>query len=106
VSSGHCLPVRITIHSPGAPALAALLAGTVDVRLTKRTRITLHGQPVTSRETVIGAATVLETDTAREGVAVVHLAVCAGRVGREQSWDVAGLVGTMVRRSVAYTARR
>jgi hypothetical protein len=96
ISSGHFLPIRITVQSPSSPALATLLAQNVEAKITKRTKISLHGQSTGSREIVLGKATVLDVDTSRDGYAVVHLAVPAGEAGKEQSWAIPGLVEIMV----------
>jgi len=92
-SSGDSVPLRLTIHSRDAPALAILLIQGVEVRLVRRMIVWTKGGPVVGgREVTISKGSLTETDTAQEGLAIAYFELTLGEEGKEQSWGVTNLL--------------
>ncbi|KAI0273823.1 hypothetical protein BC834DRAFT_231787 [Gloeopeniophorella convolvens] len=91
-ASGHPIPLRVSIHSNGAPALAKLLIQGVEVQVIRRmVAWSESGHVAGGRENVICKGTLIETDTSQEGSAVSYHEVVPGEPGSEQSWVFTGV---------------
>jgi len=91
-SSGHPVPLRLTVQSRGAPALASLLIRGVEAQLAKRMVAAKGGQVVGGREIVLSKANFIQIDTSQEGLAVSYFELTLGEPEKEQSWGVTDIL--------------
>jgi len=92
-SSGHSVPLRLSVESRDAPALARLLIRGVEVRLTRRMIAwTKAGPVIGGREVTISKGSLTEADTSQEGFAIAYVELTLGEEGKEQSWGVTDLL--------------
>ncbi|KAF8275227.1 hypothetical protein EI94DRAFT_1560422 [Lactarius quietus] len=92
-SSGDSIPLRLTVQSRDAPALARLLIQGVDVHFVRRLIAwTKGGSAIRGRETAISKGSLTETDTSQEGFAVAYFELTLGEAGKQQSWGVTDLL--------------
>ncbi|KAH9060059.1 hypothetical protein EDB87DRAFT_1618339 [Lactarius vividus] len=92
-SSGNSVPLRLTLHSRDAPALARLLIQGVEVQLVRRMIAWTKGGPVVGgRDATISKGSLTEADTSQEGLAVAHFDLTLGEAGKEQSWSVTDIL--------------
>ncbi|KAH9030679.1 hypothetical protein EDB85DRAFT_1962607 [Lactarius pseudohatsudake] len=91
--SGHSIPLRLTLHSRDAPALARLLIRGVEVQLVRRMIAWTKCDPVVGgRDATISKGSLTETDTSQEGLAVAYFDLTLGEAGKEQSWGVTNIL--------------
>ncbi|KAH9079218.1 hypothetical protein EDB83DRAFT_2341445 [Lactarius deliciosus] len=92
-SSGHSVPLRLTLYSRDAPALARLLIQGVEVQLVRRMIAWTKCDPVVGgRDVSISKGSLTETDTSQEGLAVAYFDLTLGEAGKEQSWGVTNVL--------------
>jgi hypothetical protein len=92
-SSGHSIPLKLTVQSEDAPALASLLIQGVEAQLAKHVVAWANGdQVVGRREITLSNANFITTDTSQEGLAVSYFELPLGESGKEQSWVVGGIL--------------
>jgi len=98
-SSGRSIPLKLSIQSTEAPALAQLIQG-FEAQLVKQIMArSSSGQVVGGREVVVSKGDSNETDTTKEGFAVSYVDLTLGELGKEQSWGITEVV------EVAYLIR-
>jgi hypothetical protein len=96
-SSGHSIPLKLTVQSEDAPALAILLIQGVEAQLAKHVAAWAKGgQAVRLREITLSNANFIKTDTSQEGLAVSFFELTLGESGKEQSWVVGGMLEVAV----------
>jgi len=92
-SSGDSIPLRVTVQSRDAPALARLLIKGVDVHFVRRLIVwTNGGIAIRGREAVITKGSLTETDTSQEGFAVAYFELTLGEAGKQESWGITDLL--------------
>ncbi|KAH9998132.1 hypothetical protein BJV74DRAFT_768046 [Russula compacta] len=92
-ASGHSIPLKLTIQSLEAPALAEFLLRGLEAQLVKRmVAWSSNGQLFGGREVILSKGNFIETDATQEGLAVLYFELALGESGKEQSWGIAKVV--------------
>jgi hypothetical protein len=91
--SGQSFPLKLSIQSKEAPALAELLIQGFEAELVKHlVARSPSGQIVGGREVILSKGNFPQTDTTQEGFATSYIDLTLGKPGKEQSWGITGAI--------------